>query len=162
MNVLKRIFDCLSTVIIVLLIVLVVLLQGTKLFGIKPFAVLSGSMEPNYHTGSVVYVKTVSPEQVKVGDPITFNLSSSTVVTHRVVEIKSEERQFVTKGDANNTVDSPVGFDSLIGKVVFSIPFLGFIAVFFSATSGKIIMVLLFVVAISMIFISELLKKKTK
>ena len=45
---------------------------------------------------------------------------------HRVAEIDVEKQQFITKGDANRSVDvTPVAFDRLIGEVVFQIPMLG-------------------------------------
>lgn len=160
MDALRKFFDGFSTVVLILLAALVLVLYATRLFGIQPFAVLSGSMEPSYHTGSLVYVKSVAPEEIKVGDPITFTISGSTVVTHRVVEIKSAERKFVTKGDANETKDSAIGFDCLIGRVVFTVPVLGYVAVFLSAPYGKAILILLFAVSIVMILISESLKKK--
>lgn len=59
------------------------------------------------------------------GDVITYMLGSdtTTVMTHRVVEIREAERMFLTKGDANELVDAePVSFDRLIGKPVFCIP----------------------------------------
>lgn len=160
MDALKKFFDGFSTVVLILLAVLVLVLHATKPFGIKPFAVLSGSMEPSYHTGSLVYVKSVAPEEIEVGDPITFTISGSTVVTHRVVEIDPVQREFTTKGDANDTNDSAIGFDCLIGRVVFTVPLLGYAAVFLAAPYGKAILILLFALSVVMIFLSEALKKK--
>lgn len=62
------------------------------------------------------------------GDVITFQMGTDTdlVMTHRVAEIDVEKQQFITKGDANRSVDvTPVAFDRLIGEVVFQIPMLG-------------------------------------
>ena len=101
---------------------MVLLLPG--LFGIRPYVVYSGSMEPKIPTGAVVFTKegAYSPE---TGDIITFH-NEDTVVTHRVV--KKEEGTFITKGDANKTAD-PVSVkeSQIIGRVVFSLPYLGYV-----------------------------------
>lgn len=111
---------------------LAVLLGGIRLFGLTPYTVLSGSMEPTYHVGSVIYVSSVDPMELKVGDPITYPLSSGTVVTHRIEAIVNEDssaRAFRTKGDANDTSDgAPVLASSVIGKPLFSIPYLGYVS----------------------------------
>ena len=61
-------------------------------------AVLSGSMEPTYHVGGLVFVQKVDPSDVEVGDSITFTIGNDTVVTHRVIEVNKEEQSFKTKG----------------------------------------------------------------
>ena len=66
-----------------------------------PLAVLSGSMEPTYHVGSLIYVKDADPEEVQVGEPITFKISDDTMVTHRVVAIDPGGPNLQTKGDAS-------------------------------------------------------------
>ena len=93
------------------------LLVGVRLLGVEAYAVLSGSMEPTYPTGSLIYVKPVSPEAIREGDPITFVLNEDLVVaTHRVVTVDEENRSFITKGDANDAVDgAPVRFENLLG-----------------------------------------------
>ena len=107
--------------------VILVLLPLTvpKLFGYQIYGILTDSMEPTYPAGCVVYVRPTDSSKIQVGDPITFKMGTDTelVTTHRVVEIDSRKRQFITKGDANGSADSsPVSFDRLIGKVVFQIP----------------------------------------
>lgn len=108
--------------------ILAFLLAGVRIIGFTPYVVLSGSMEPTYHVGSLIYVRSVSPESIEAGDPITFVMNDSgTVATHRVTEVDKENQCFYTKGDANNTADaSPVTYDNLIGKAIFTIPKLGF------------------------------------
>lgn len=127
------------TIIVVIIVILTILLVGTRLIGFQPYAVLSGSMEPTYHVGSLIYVKQVSPEEVNVGDPITFVLDENlTVATHRVVEIKAEDQHFITKGDANEYIDAaPVHFKNLIGVPKASIPKLGYLANYIQKPPGK-------------------------
>ena len=115
-RVLKVSLKVLSYFILALMVILAGLLAGPRLFSLKPYAVMSGSMEPAFPTGSIVYVQKADPLKIKVGDPITFYLEKTATVTHRVVRIDSKQRLFYTKGDANNTEDiSPVSFKNLVG-----------------------------------------------
>ena len=100
----KKILNNISTVLVVLVVILAVFLMGSRLVGLQVYHVISPSMEPTYSTGDLLYVKTVDPDSIKVGDPITFVLNEELVVaTHRVVDIDTENRHFTTKGDANKT-----------------------------------------------------------
>ncbi len=157
---LKKIFNIFSTVLLIFLVLVTLLLHGTKLFGIKPYAVLSGSMEPKIHTGSLVYVKSVDPKDVKKGDVITFNLANTTV-THRVFSVDKQKFRFITKGDANKNTDPPISYASLIGKVCFTIPYFGYVGVFLSNTSGKFVFIAAVLILISLTIISELIKRKS-
>ena len=51
-----------------------------KLFGINPYVVLSGSMEPQIHTGAIAFVNT-KDTAVKVGDVVTYRLANDELVT---------------------------------------------------------------------------------
>jgi len=102
-----------------------------KILGNYMFIVLSGSMNPTFDARSMVFVKPVDPEQIKEGDIITFKGqgSSKSLTTHRVVEIRETatgEREFVTKGDANDVNDPyPVSADKVVGRVTLAVPYLG-------------------------------------
>lgn len=89
-------------------LVLLVAFAGVRLVGLTPYAVLSGSMEPEYPVGSLVYVKAVDPLDVEVGDAITFSLPSGTLVTHQVYQIDAESRAFRTQGIANIASDGSI------------------------------------------------------
>lgn len=94
--------------------------------GIKTFVVQSGSMEPTIKTGGVVVVKPA--ESYHVGDVITFGPRSKTKppTTHRIMEVK-EDGNFLTKGDANEDSDMrTVSRYEVIGKVLFSLPYVGY------------------------------------
>lgn len=94
--------------------------------GVKTFVVQSGSMEPSIKTGGVVVVKSM--ESYSVGDVITFGPRSKTKppTTHRIIEVKADGN-FVTKGDANDDEDMrTVSRYEVIGKVLFSIPYVGY------------------------------------
>lgn len=95
-----------------------------NLFGYQIYNVLSGSMEPTIQTGSLVVVQGVKPEAIESDDVITFQDETGNITTHRVVSV--QEDSYVTKGDANEIIDPmAVMKESLIGKVVFHIPYLG-------------------------------------
>ena len=132
MNACKKFWNIFSTVLVALVVALAIALVGVRLVGLKPFAVLSGSMEPTYHVDSLIYVKSVDYKQLQPGDPITFMISQDTVVTHRITEVLVDEEdpdtiRYFTKGDANDTPDgSSVHYKNVIGKPVFSIPYLPF------------------------------------
>ena len=130
----KRIWNAVSSIAVALVVILAILLVGARLVGLQVFTVLSGSMEPTYHVGSLIYVKKVDPYTIEVGQPITFMLDEDTVATHRVVGIVPDEEdptviRFRTKGDANDAEDgSLVHYKNVVGTPVFSIPRLGYVA----------------------------------
>jgi len=108
--------------------------------------VISGSMEPTIHTGSIVVVK---PEKKYLpGEIITFgkDAKKDIPVTHRIVEMRAQEGKYVyrTKGDANSTEDmKEISENIIIGKVLFSVPLLGFIFDFVKKPIGFILLVIL-------------------
>lgn len=124
-----------------LIAALAVLLAGLRIAGLVPYIVTSGSMSPTFAAGSLIYVKAAAPEEIQVGDPITYRLESS-VVTHRVVGIDAENRLFYTKGDANEEADfSPVSFGRLIGKPALHIPLLGYFSYYVATPFGLFILI---------------------
>lgn len=145
MKIINIISDILITLVIVvasLLIVSVLPIPGN----IKSFVVLSGSMEPNIKTGSVVFIK---PDSLyKKGDVITFGQATKTnpPITHRVIETKviNGNQVFITKGDANNAPDiAEVPKSDIVGKVFLSIPILGYLVNFAKTKNGFILIILI-------------------
>ena len=140
----KKLLQLLSTILVALVVLLAVALVGVRLAGIRTFTVLSGSMEPTYHVGSLIYVKKVDPTTIRPGQVITFMLDENTVATHRVVEVVPDEDdpstlRFRTKGDANEENDmSPIPYYYFIGRVVKSIPRVGSMAQTFTSSTGKL------------------------
>lgn len=103
----------------------------------EPAVVMSGSMEPTYHTGSVVLVDRDNTSDIKIGDAIAF-VNGGTYIAHRIIS-KSEEG-YITKGDANESEDPwVVPVADVKGKVVFSIPIIGYIIKLSTSTSGIIV-----------------------
>lgn len=111
----------------------------------KAMTVISGSMEPSIKIGSIVVVK---PEQdYKIGDVITFGTISKTKAptTHRIYDIKIEGGQpvYITKGDTNNAPDAKeIQKKDIIGEVLFSVPFAGYVVDFAKKPIGFILIIM--------------------
>ena len=48
----RKTWNVISSILVALVVLLALLLVGARLFGLQVYTVLSGSMEPTYHTGS--------------------------------------------------------------------------------------------------------------
>ena len=131
MKVIQKVISIISVIVIALAMMLFVQI----LFGIRPFVVMSGSMEPAIHTGSIVFADTgVTAADCSVGDIIIFSQGDNTV-SHRIAEDRGEA--FITKGDANEDADSnclPKG--AVDGKILYSIPYVGYIIVGLRSPAG--------------------------
>jgi signal peptidase len=129
--------------------------------GYQTLTVLSGSMEPTYHVGAVVFVKKVPTDEVKVGDAITFKLGNGMVATHRVVSIDKAKQVFVTKGDANNVADGPTSFGNYVGRAEkLSVPYLGYIATDIKTPKGIMVTTGVIVVIVLLSFLPDILEKE--
>ncbi len=104
----------------------------------KPFlsfyTIVSPSMNPVIKVYDVVVnTKVNKPEDIEIGDIITYISTNSTsegmTITHRVVAIsktKNGNYEYQTQGDNNSEPDGVlVTFDNVIGKEIFIIPKLG-------------------------------------
>src|SRR5699024_10240028 len=143
----KRMF---TTIFIVEMILLLQMIQHPNqppsILGYQGLTVLSNSMNPIYETGDLVLSKTEDPLHVEKGDIITFTPYPSTYVTHRVEDVLdvNGERTFITKGDNKNVADEePVQAENLVGKVLFHIPYAGYIASFVGSKFGSFLLILL-------------------
>ena len=91
MRIFKKIINVFSSILLVIFILFAVLLVGVRLVGIEPYIVLSGSMEPEIHTGALIYVDKITPEEacnLKVGDTVTYLINNSgTRVNHKFYEV---------------------------------------------------------------------------
>lgn len=130
MKVLKKLFDFMY---IILIIVMVSILIG-YMCGIKIYITMSGSMEPNIKIGSICVVNTnITYEQVQMGDIIVFSTVGGNLVTHRAIDIT--EKGIETKGDNNNVSDGISTTNvNFVGKTLCSIPYIGYIIKYFQKT----------------------------
>lgn len=163
-----KIWNTFTTILVAAVVLLAIALVGVRLVGLQIFTVLSGSMEPAYHTGSLIYVKDIDPAEINAGQVITFMLNENTVATHRVVEVIPDEEdasvlRFKTKGDANNTVDgSLVHYKNVIGTPVFTIPYLGYIANYIQKPPGLYIAISVGAIILLLVFLPDLFVEEEK
>ncbi|CBH20687.1 type I signal peptidase [Acetoanaerobium sticklandii] len=132
------------------------------IMGYRLYVVQSGSMEPDIHTGSLVISKRVSPENLAIGDVVTFKSKddSTTLVTHRIEQISKEngELSFITKGDANDVIDlEPVKPENIIARVQYDIPYLGYMTDFIKTKQGMLLVVIIPALALLLIEIFKLI-----
>lgn len=161
---LKKVGDIVSNIILGLIIAVLVVVLILRAGGIELFSVRTGSMYPTYPVGSIILVYPTDFSQLSVGDVITFTIEGNTTVTHRIHTINNQSKTIITKGDNNNTPDKKsINANDILGKVVFSIPYLGYISVFADTIYGKITIfaIALFVVAMVVYnFINAIIKKR--
>jgi len=158
------VFQWLLTAVLVLVVLLLIFTAFNPIKSFQVLRVMSGSMEPKIKVGSVVFIQKINPENLKKNDIITYASEENPdmLVTHRLVEIEEKENQtvFKTKGDANNSKDmAEVSPSQIKGKVVFSLPFLGYLSIWIRKPAGFGLLVILPAI---LIIISEILNiKKT-
>ncbi|WP_077301338.1 signal peptidase I SipW [Virgibacillus pantothenticus] len=138
------------TLLVVASVVLMTKVSGgePELFGYQLKTVLSGSMEPEIQTGSIIAIKMISEtNEFKKGDVITFKADENKLVTHRIVDTTSTKNGVVytTKGDNNNAEDSsPVLAENVVGEYKgFTVPFLGYFINFAQSPNGSIFLLIL-------------------
>ena len=158
MKTFKKVWNGVTSILVALVLILAILLVGVRVVGLQPLTVLSGSMEPTYHVGSLIYVKEVDYKELEAGDVITFMLDEDTLATHRIVEVVPDEEdpdvlRYRTKGDANDVEDgSLVHYKNVVGSPVFTIPQLGYLAnyiqnppgTYIAISAGALLLVLVF------------------
>ena len=145
MKIIQKIFRILSYLCYTL-IGIYVLICAPYIIKYKPLVVLTGSMEPTFHVGSIIYYKQVPQEELNVGDIITFKYDD-TIISHRINQISGT--LYETKGDANNTADQRrISYNEILGKdTTFCIPYLGFFVKFINDNMYLLIIVAIILVS---------------
>ena len=111
-----------------------------RVLGMHSFAIVTGSMEPNLPTGSLVYAEPVGGSSLEVGDVAVF-WRDSDVIVHRVDSINADDHELITKGDANAGVDvRPVPYSNVVGRVVLCVPYAGYFLMAIGSLSGKLLL----------------------
>lgn len=119
-----------ASVFVCLFVVIQVLSNGyVSIGGYSFFKVVTGSMEPEIPVGALILSKETEMNDIEVGEVVCFRSKSpdmfGKIITHRVIEIVNAEDgtlQFITKGDANLSLDGYyVSQQNLIGKVVWQL-----------------------------------------
>ena len=129
------------------------------IFKYKPLVVLTGSMEPTFKVGSIIYYKNVAQNEIKKGDIITFKYDN-TLISHRVNNIVNN--LYETKGDANNTVDAKkITYNDIVGKDMnFCIPYLGYYVKFIN--DNMYLLIIIAVILVLDFILSNIDKKNIK
>ena len=92
----------------------------TTMLGYSAFEVSTGSMSGTMEIGDAILVKLIDQNETVNKDEIVVYSQGTALVTHRIVEVNGN--QIVTKGDANNTNDTPIQRNQIVGKVIKVIP----------------------------------------
>lgn len=164
----KIIIRIINTIIVIAAVLLAFLFVGVRFLGVQLYAVLSGSMEPDYPTGSLIYVVKADPAELSEKDVITFRISGSTIATHRIVEVLPDENDpdkffYRTKGDANDHEDAGlVSSDDLIGTPVAVIPQAGYFASYIQTPPGSYAAIAVGAALILFVFVTDSFTKSKK
>lgn len=157
----KKIIKALNLIIVAFFVIFALAVITMKLTNVQAFTILSGSMEPEYSVGALILVKETTPDELDVGDVITYKLGGSTIVTHRIYEIVPDENNadgvcYRMKGDANDVVDaSLVAPSQIIGKPILNVDKLGYAADYLTSSRGRPILVGVGLALILFVFITD-------
>ena len=111
----------------------VLIFSSTGLLGFQLSVIASGSMRPTLDVGDIAVIVQIHPEKIRVGDIIQYwRQGDPAPIIHRVIEIYKVGgvTYITTKGDANTAPDKPVMVTGTVGKLVFTIPKLGWITIY--------------------------------
>ncbi|MFZ4841622.1 signal peptidase I [Mycetocola saprophilus] len=99
--------------------------------GAVPLTVLTGSMQPTIRPGDIVVSAPVEASRLSVGDVVTFQPISNdpTLITHRIRSMSAGDSgvRLVTRGDANGADDPEIGADQVRGRVLYTVPYVGWV-----------------------------------
>ena len=107
-------------------------------------------------------------KNLKAGDPITYMIFQDTVVTHRIIEVLVDEEdpetiRYFTQGDANDVPDgTSVHYKNIIGKPVFSIPYLGYVSNYIQNPPGKYVAIAAGAILILLVFLPDVFSDEDK
>ncbi|WP_245799129.1 signal peptidase I SipW [Virgibacillus siamensis] len=172
-KVMKFISSTISTLLIIVLVGMTFLVISARasggepqLFGYQVKTVLSGSMSPEFETGSIILVeKLKQTENLQKGDVITFKENSDHLVTHRIVEVvqQGDAVQYRTKGDNNEAPDMNLVLpDNVVAQYTgFTIPYVGYLLSYAGSPMGVAVLLIvpgLFLLGYSIITIRQAVK----
>lgn len=164
-KILKRSFGYIFLTIAVLVLVFALLARITgsnpSVFGLRFFRVSSSSMYPELEVGDVILVKETDPEDLRLGDTISYEgrigSYAGRVITHKIVAEPYERNgvvHFTTRGIYQCYEDDPPIVESqVLGRYVCTIPLIGWIYEFFAHWYG----LLTFIIIILLAFGAELI-----
>jgi signal peptidase len=129
LRVLRRVVSALLALCVVALTLALTAVAALPAVNARAMAVTSGSMQPGIAVGSLLIVRTVDPETVRVGDVITYaGYTAQNLTTHRVLSLRhvSGKLHFQTQGDANDAPDVDLApAAGLVGRATLDVPYAG-------------------------------------
>ena len=129
--------------------------ESPSVFGYSFYYVLTQSMEPEIMAGEMILGKTTNPEDLEVGDVITYIGEAGSlkdkIITHKIVEIDGDT--IITQGVANDIADPPISSEQVLSRYVTKIPFAG---VIFSAINSKFGFIFLIVIPLCFLIVNEI------
>ncbi|KAK2151567.1 hypothetical protein LSH36_359g05012 [Paralvinella palmiformis] len=103
--------------------------------------VLSGSMEPAFYRGDLLFLTNYEEEPVRVGEIVVFKIEGRDIpIVHRVLKVHEKENglvKFLTKGD-NNQVDDRglyapgqmwLNKSDVVGRARGYVPYVGIVTI---------------------------------
>ena len=171
----KKIANVITTVLLIVLVLLVLAMFAMRLTGRTPsilgyqvYRVFTDSMEPELKIGDIILVKSVSAEEIKKGDIVTYNSLQGEIrgqsITHRIVsdpEVVGGRYIYQTKGDALGAVPDPqITYDQVEGKYICKIPVIDKLYSFFLTSYGLITIIAVIVVMFGYEMISLIASNK--
>ena len=127
--------------------------SNVSILGYSPLIVMTGSMEPEIKKGDIIFVKSISQENLKNGDIITYYIpEGEKTITHRIIDISEKNGKifYKTQGDNNNTPDSNlVSYDQIIGTIKFKINGIGKLLVYIFTGTGLCAVIIIVLIAYS-------------
>lgn len=114
------------------------------LLGHPVYVVAGPSMEPAISLGSAIILDQVPSTALAVGDVVSLRSGAGRAIfTHRIIRLadRDGERWLETQGDANDAPDPSITpATSVIGKVVWSVPLLGYLIALLSTVQGLVLL----------------------
>ncbi|MBQ2971355.1 MAG: signal peptidase I [Ruminococcus sp.] len=176
MNKLKKVFNILGTILLVILIAVVIVMFNARLsgeapsvFGYQIFRVSSGSMEPELMIGDVILVREADVEDIHKGDIVTYKGEvddfADKFITHKMIEepqLVDGKYVFESQGIVEGALPDPLWYeDQLMGEFVCKVPFIDSVYTFFLQPYGLIVFILVIVVLFGYELISLIVSYKT-
>ncbi len=155
-NISKKILRILGIAVIVVEMILIVVLVGTKLsgkvpsfFGYSAYVIVSPSMSPDLEIGDIIISKEYDGGDLSEGQVVEYvgkkGSMAGKIITHRIESISGEgdDRVIVTKGTANPDPDPAISPDDIVAVMVYKTVVIDKIYAVFSTTAGFICLILL-------------------
>jgi len=159
---LQTVNTVISYAIIVLLAVGILAFVAPIPFGVKMLNVTSGSMQPDYPIGSLLWVVPTKYERIKLGDDVTYQLPSGPNSTHRVMEIDRENRTLTVQGIHASKMPELISYGQVRGVVRFHVHGLGNILETLNESESGIYIKIMLILAVMLLWGISFFLSKTK